>query len=170
MTVKARVLDNGQWSALVEAAFITQPAGLVINEFMADNATTIEDPDEPGEYPDWIEIYNPTRFGGYGGDVSDGRFRGTDEVQIAAGVSVRRTDIVCSGRMTTARREPAHQLRLACGRRADPAYGGDGTTVIDQIELGVRPRMSPMAVRPHGGTTWGQLAAPSPGIQNGALR
>jgi len=31
---------------------------LVINEFMADNQTTVEDPDEPGEYPDWIELYN----------------------------------------------------------------------------------------------------------------
>jgi hypothetical protein len=32
--------------------------GLVINEFMADNQTTIEDPAESGEYPDWIELYN----------------------------------------------------------------------------------------------------------------
>ncbi len=32
--------------------------GLVINEFMADNEATIEDPDEPGQYPDWIELYN----------------------------------------------------------------------------------------------------------------
>ncbi len=32
---------------------------LVINECMADNKGTIEDPDETGEYPDWIEIYNP---------------------------------------------------------------------------------------------------------------
>jgi len=32
--------------------------GLVINELMADNETTIEDPDESGEYPDWIELYN----------------------------------------------------------------------------------------------------------------
>ena len=25
---------------------------------MASNGTTIEDPDEPGETPDWIELYN----------------------------------------------------------------------------------------------------------------
>jgi len=31
---------------------------LLINEFMAGNDSTIEDPDEPGEYPDWFEIYN----------------------------------------------------------------------------------------------------------------
>lgn len=32
--------------------------GLVINEVMADNARTIQDPDDPGDYPDWIELYN----------------------------------------------------------------------------------------------------------------
>ena len=31
---------------------------LIINEIMADNEGTIEDPDEAGEYPDWIELYN----------------------------------------------------------------------------------------------------------------
>ncbi len=29
-----------------------------INEFMADNDSTIEDPDEAGEFPDWIELHN----------------------------------------------------------------------------------------------------------------
>jgi len=33
---------------------------LVINEFMADNNSTIEDPAESGEFPDWIELYNGT--------------------------------------------------------------------------------------------------------------
>ena len=36
---------------------------LVISEFMADNTTTLVD--EDGDYPDWIEIYNPS-----GNDVS----------------------------------------------------------------------------------------------------
>jgi len=35
-----------------------ESSGLVINEFMADNKSTIEDPAESGEYPDWIELYN----------------------------------------------------------------------------------------------------------------
>ena len=33
-------------------------ADVVINEFMAKNNSALEDPDDPGEYPDWIEIYN----------------------------------------------------------------------------------------------------------------
>ena len=38
----------------------SQSSGLVINELMADNKKTIEDPAEPGEFPDWIELYNGT--------------------------------------------------------------------------------------------------------------
>ena len=33
-------------------------SNIVINEFLADNATTITDP--AGEFDDWIELYNPT--------------------------------------------------------------------------------------------------------------
>ena len=38
-----------------------RPQNLVINEFMADNETTLRDPDELEEFPDWIELYNPGR-------------------------------------------------------------------------------------------------------------
>ncbi len=34
--------------------------GLVINEFMADNKTALEDPCDAGTHPDWIELYNGT--------------------------------------------------------------------------------------------------------------
>ncbi len=39
-------------------AFNFAAQSVVINEFMADNKTTIKDPS--GEYDDWIELYNPT--------------------------------------------------------------------------------------------------------------
>ncbi len=35
-----------------------QPPPVLINEFMASNVMALEDPDEPGEFPDWIELYN----------------------------------------------------------------------------------------------------------------
>ncbi len=34
-------------------------AVLLISEFMANNKSTIEDPDQPGAFEDWIEIHNP---------------------------------------------------------------------------------------------------------------
>jgi len=61
-----RSIDGaGQWqffSAPSPGRANSQAAGagnrLVINEFMADNKTGIEDPDEAGEHADWIELYN----------------------------------------------------------------------------------------------------------------
>ena len=35
-----------------------RPPPLVINEVMAANATTLTDPDDPGQFPDWIELHN----------------------------------------------------------------------------------------------------------------
>jgi hypothetical protein len=32
--------------------------GLVINELMASNKKTLQDPNEPGQYPDWFELFN----------------------------------------------------------------------------------------------------------------
>ena len=40
------------------AANLTPPAGVVINEWMAANRRTIENPDDPGHFDDWFELYN----------------------------------------------------------------------------------------------------------------
>ncbi len=40
--------------------FYDYPVDPIINEFMASNRFVLED--EDGDYPDWIEIYNPSRF------------------------------------------------------------------------------------------------------------
>jgi len=59
-TVKARTFANGVWSALAEATFTVPTASpLVLNELMADNTSTLADPDESDAYEDWIEIFNP---------------------------------------------------------------------------------------------------------------
>ncbi|MGB5107493.1 MAG: CotH kinase family protein [Candidatus Zixiibacteriota bacterium] len=42
----------------VVAVISTNSSVLVINEFMADNVSTVTD--QNGEYEDWVEIYNPT--------------------------------------------------------------------------------------------------------------
>ena len=69
-----------------------QPPPLFINEFMANNAMTLEDPDEPGEFPDWIELYNrgaaPIDLGGMylTDDLTDPtKFRIPDSLTIPAG-------------------------------------------------------------------------------------
>ena len=51
-------VDMGDFARLAENWLANGTFTLVINEFMADNEGTIEDPDESGEFPDWFEIYN----------------------------------------------------------------------------------------------------------------
>jgi len=61
-----RLADGGdQWGSMVRptpgSANSPQRGlnrGLWINEIMADNRSTVEDPCEPGEFPDWIELFN----------------------------------------------------------------------------------------------------------------
>ena len=33
-------------------------ADVVVNEFLASNNNSFQDPDEPNDYPDWIELFN----------------------------------------------------------------------------------------------------------------
>ena len=56
---------------------------LVISEFMADNSATLAD--EDGDYPDWIEIYNPSQD-----DVSLSGWHLTDDVIDAEQVELSR--------------------------------------------------------------------------------
>ena len=89
-TVKARTFNAGQWGALTEARFTVGLKGLVINELMASNQTTLEDPDEPGEFPDWIELYNGTSgtIDLEGMYLTD-EFQNLTKWQIGAGVSIK---------------------------------------------------------------------------------
>lgn len=54
---------------------ISAVESLCISEFMANNDSVIEDPDEPGIYEDWIEIHNPNSS-----DIDMGGMYLTDEL------------------------------------------------------------------------------------------
>jgi hypothetical protein len=63
-----------------------------VNEFMAINKTTLEDPDDPGEFPSWIELYSqdpdPRSIGGFylTDDLGEPtKFRITDGITVSAG-------------------------------------------------------------------------------------
>jgi hypothetical protein len=49
---------NGADFALLAESWGVGP--FVINEFLASNGSFLEDPDEADEYPDWIELFNPS--------------------------------------------------------------------------------------------------------------
>ena len=39
---------------------LTAKPKVLINEIMPTNSSAVEDPNEPQEYPDWFELYNPS--------------------------------------------------------------------------------------------------------------
>lgn len=67
-------LDNSGAVDLADLAILSQHWNrtvypIVINEYMSSNHNTITDPDDPDQYPDWIELYNygtrPIDIGGF---------------------------------------------------------------------------------------------------------
>ncbi len=50
--------DTTDTPATTQPAEAAVPAGIYVNEFMADANRGHENPDKPGEYPDWFELYN----------------------------------------------------------------------------------------------------------------
>lgn len=58
MTGLVWVLLGGSIAASLEHHQGATSYTLVINEFMARNDSAVEDPDEPGRFEDWLEIYN----------------------------------------------------------------------------------------------------------------
>ncbi|MFN0122274.1 MAG: CotH kinase family protein, partial [Blastocatellia bacterium] len=114
---------------------------LLINEIMADNKSTFQDPDEPGSFEDWIEIYNP---GNATVDMS-GMYL-TDNVtnptkfRIPAGVTIpAKGYLVFIADDNETIQGPRHlSFSLNADGEGVALYQTDGVTLIDSISFGVQ--------------------------------
>lgn len=143
---------------------------LFINEFMADNDTTIEDPDEAGAYDDWIEIYNG------GATTADlGGMYLTDDAseptqwQIPAGLSVAPGAYLLFWADNDEEQGDTHtNFKLS----ADGEYIGlyatdaDGNIAIDTVTFGPQETDVSFGRCPDGGGTWSSMTAATPGASN----
>src|SRR5829696_4887715 len=71
MSIQGRIAITGLLAWLLSAGMVfpvtavdipeavTDQAALRINEFMAENTSTLENPGQAGDFPDWFELYNP---------------------------------------------------------------------------------------------------------------
>lgn len=141
---------------------------VVINEFMADNLTTLEDPDDPGDFADWIELYNPGSapvvLGGlYLTDDPDNptKFAITDTLTLGAG------QYLIFYADEDQEQGPLHtNFKLNKDGESVALYGAQGTVEIDRFDYDELPS----------GATWGRfpdaagdgqlLFCPTPGAPN----
>lgn len=144
------------------------PGRLLISEFMASNAATIIDPDEPTEYPDWIELYNdtpvPIELGGMylSNSLSlKTLWRIPDGVRIEGGTYL----------LFWADNEPGQGPRHAGFKL--PKEGADivlttadGTAVIDSVSYGNQSTDVSMGRVPDVGSIWHFMQPPTPGQPN----
>jgi hypothetical protein len=155
---------------MTEARFTVGIAGLVINEVLASNGDTLEDPGEPGEFPDWIEVYNgaagPIALGGmYLTDdpVDLRKWRFADGMAIAAG---ERLIIFADDDGTQG---PLHtSFQLSQSGETLILVDSDGTTVIDSVTFDEQVRDVSYGRFPDGDGPWGFHETPTPGGSNSA--
>lgn len=147
---------------------------LVINEVIADNFLGLEDPDDPGDYPDWFEIYNTSNEtvsldGLYLTDQLDAptAFAITDGLTIAAhSYAVFYAD-------KDPEQSPYHtNFKLNRNKEAVGLYGAQGTVLIDSVSWGHKddPVGALLTNVPYGrygdGGDWRYLYCATPGEAN----
>ncbi len=141
---------------------------IFINEIMADNDATIEDPDEPGAFEDWIELYNPGEAsvdltGFYlSDDVDDPtqwRFPSGSTIDAGGYLIIWADDDVDQG-------DDHASFKLSAGGESVLLYNTDGTTLVDSIAFGEQATDVSYGRFPDGSSTLMELSATTPGEAN----
>jgi hypothetical protein len=169
-TVRTRVYRAGEWGALTEARYTVGMEGLVINEFMASNHVTLEDPDEPGEWPDWVEIYNGTPSTiDLGGMYLTDDLQSLTEWQFAPGVSMASGQYLVIYADDDGTQGPLHtNFKLSVSGEAIALVDRDGVTILDVIVFDSQVDDVSYGRFPDGSVAWGFHGTATPGAPNQA--
>jgi len=150
-------------------AWTYEPPALYINEIMAANETTIEDPDEDGAFEDWIEIYNAEAY-----DVDLGGMVLTDDPNDLGGYTIPTGVVIpAGGYLLFWADSDSEQGDLHTNFKLDRAgefvglYGTEdnGHGLIDSIKFGEQIEDTSYGRDPAGGQ-WNLLSSPTPGFAN----
>jgi hypothetical protein len=168
------LLLTAVWCFLTSAAAAQSPdaeLGLRINEFMASNVLSVEVAD--GDYPDWIEIYNPASvpvdLSGYG--ITD-QYPAEAHQVIAAGAPDQTTVPAQGFLVLYADGQPelgaVHlDFGLSAGGDQIVLIGRDGVTVIDSVTFGAQVRDHSHGRSTDEGGDWVYFDQPTAGAANG---
>lgn len=168
----ALMSPSAWWPAAAETTNLAQAqANLRINEFMASNSTTLEDPDQPGAFPDWIELYNPgpnpVRLDGL--FLSDNPNRPT-KFAIADGVTIPARGFLVFYADNDPEQGPLH-TNFALNRQSGyiGLFHGESDTVIDSYSYGFQETDISEGRQVDGGLPWRFFDTPTPGATNTIL-
>jgi len=141
---------------------------VVINEFMASNATTKEDPDEDGEFPDWMELFNAG-----GADVDLSRMYLTDDLtepmkwRIPAGLIIGAGEYVIFWADGDDGQGDTHtSYKLSADGEQIGLFDTDGVTLLDSVSFGRHETDISYGRYPDASDNWRFLAMPTPGWAN----
>ncbi len=172
VSVKARYQDGSNWSALNEALFIVDPL-IVINEFMADNESTIEDPDETGEFPDWIELYNKgTTTVNLAGKFLTDDLDNPNKYEIPAGITIDPGEHLVFWADEDGTQGPTHvNFKLGKGGEAVGLFDtyANGNRLLSTITFGTQTTDVSYGRYPDGTGVWGFMLTPTPWNTNSPL-
>lgn len=165
VVLSARAQEPAQPAA---PADLSAQADLRINEFMASNQTALSDPDDPTEFPDWIEIYNPTAAA-----VSLTGLSFSDEAAnpakspITLPLTIPANGYLIFYADNQPERGPLHlDFALSAGGEEIGLYFLASGVQIDHHEFGPQSVDRSEGRRPDGSGPFVLLDAPSPGISN----
>jgi hypothetical protein len=141
---------------------------VVINEFMARNATGLQDSSEA--YPDWIELFNPTEE-----DIDLEGWTLSDDIDERERHTLVGLSIEAGGWLLLyADGDPDQgddhlDFSLDVDGEEIGLYSPDGG-VVDELEFGALPTDHSAARQIDGGSEWEITDAPTPGSSNGEAR
>jgi hypothetical protein len=144
-----------------------QPPQVLLSEIMAENRSILADPDQPTEYPDWVEVYNPNatplNLGGL--SLSDNPFE-PEKFRLSNSLT-----IPANGRMLFYLDDDPEQGNRHGGFSLSKEgeflglYGGSGTVLLDSHDFGLQMENISIGLHPVTGQ-WVQLICASPGAPN----
>ena len=143
---------------------------VVFNELMSDNTKTLLDPDEPGEYPDWIELHNPSSLPvNLGGRYLTDDLTDPQKFRIKDGIILPANGYLVFIADGEPEQGPLHlNFRLS--------QNGESVSLLDTASDGFRPlsevTFGPLAADvaygrfPNGTGDWQNLGLATPGANN----
>jgi hypothetical protein len=143
---------------------------LLINEFMASNTVTLVDPDDPGDYPDWIEIYNTSNAEiDLGGIFLTDDLTMPDRHRIADGVVIPARGYLLLYADGQPQQGPRHlNFKLEKNGESIGLFEAtvNGLKRLDERIFGIQAQDVSEGRYPNADDSWQALSAPTPGGPN----